>query len=140
MRFVWAFLLIISFPIAITLPFIDAYVFKHVSFEIVVPFEFSSGLLFVSSVLFGFTSLIVVSKEWVDKRIWAVLLPPLVLIVLSGVTISNLALGAANQVTTLLFCSATFNANVVATGFLLGYVTQMMPRQKEHQAEVAQKP
>ena len=131
MRFIWAFLLCISFPIAISLPFIDAYIFKHVSFEMVVPFEFSNALLSVSSILFGFTSLIIISKEWVDKRIWAVLVPPLILIVLSGVSIGNLALGAANPVTTLLLCSATFNANVVSTGFIVGYVTQMMPvRQK----------
>jgi hypothetical protein len=85
-----------------------------------VPFDFTSGLLFIASILFGFSSLIVVSKEWVDRRIWAVLLPPLALIVLTGVTISNLALGFANAVQVLLFSSASFNANVVATGFIVG--------------------
>jgi hypothetical protein len=130
MRFVWAFLLCISFPIAISLPFLDAYVFKHVPSELAVPFDFSNALLSVSSILFGFTSLIIISKKWVDKRSWAVLIPPLILIVLSGVSIGNLALGAANQVTTLLLCSATFNANVVSTGFILGYVTQMLQKSR----------
>ncbi len=130
MRLIWAFLLLISFPVAIVLPFVDAYVFKHVSSTLEVPIDYAAALLSISSILFGFTSLIIISKEWVDKRIWTVLIPPLVLIVLSGVTIGNLALGAANPVQTLLFCSATFNANVVSTGFILGYVTQMAPKPK----------
>jgi len=59
-----------------------------------------------------------------------VLIPPLVLIVLSGVTITNLALGFANPVQALVFSSASFNANVVSTGFILGYVTRR-PQKKE---------
>jgi hypothetical protein len=74
-------------------------------------------------ILFGFTSLIIVSKEWIDRRIWSVLLPPLVLIVLSGVAIGNLAFGASSDLSVLLFSSASFNANVVSTGFVVGYVT-----------------
>jgi hypothetical protein len=131
MRTVWAFLLCISFPIAIALPFIDAYAFKHVSAVLEVPVDYATALLSISSLLFGFTSLIVISKEWVDKRVWTVLIPPFVLIVLSGVSIGNLALGAVNPVETLLFCSAAFNANVVSTGFILGYVTQMSPSPKK---------
>lgn len=130
MRLAWAFLLSVVFPLAIGLPFLDAYVFKHVSALTEVPFEYGNGLLFISSILFGFTSLIIVTKEWVDKRIWTILIPSLVLIVLSGVTISNVALGAGNAVLTLLMCSATFNANVVATGFILGYVAMSLPTGK----------
>jgi hypothetical protein len=128
MRWVWAFLLCIAYPLTILLPFINAYLFMHVPFDTVVPFELSNALLFTSSILFGFTSLIVVSKEWIDKRIWAVLIPPLALIVLSGVAIGNLALGTANGVQVLLYCSAAFNANVVSTGFVVGYVTQQLPK------------
>jgi hypothetical protein len=84
MRLVWAILLCIAFPFAILYPFLDAHIFKHVPIDTVVPFEFSNSLLFTSSILFGFTSLIIVSKEWIDKRIWAVLVPPLALIILSG--------------------------------------------------------
>jgi hypothetical protein len=130
MRVVWVVLLCISFPFAIVYPFLDAYAFKHVSFETAVPFEFSNGLLSISSILFGFTSLIIISKEWVDRRIWTVLVPPLALIVLSGVSISNLALGTVNAVQTLLLCSATFNANVVSTGFVVGYITIKLPTKK----------
>lgn len=39
---------------------------------------------------------------------------------LTGVSISNLALGYANSVQVLVFSSASFNANVVSTGFILG--------------------
>jgi hypothetical protein len=80
--------------------------------------------------LFGFTTLIIVTKEWVEKKVWAVLIPPLALIILSGATISNLAIGYENQVRALLISSATFNANVVSTGLVVGYVIQRMNQQK----------
>ena len=60
-----------------------------------------------------------------------VLLPPLVLFVLTGVSISNLALGVTSSVQTLVFSSAAFNANVVSTGFILDYVTQKLPTKKD---------
>jgi hypothetical protein len=128
---IWTTLLCIGFPFAIIYPFLDTYVLKHLAVDLQVPFDFTNGLLFIASILFGFSSLMVVSKEWVDKRIWTVLLPPLVLIVLTGVSISNLALGATNSVQTLVFSSAAFNANVVSTGFILGYVTQKLPTKKD---------
>jgi hypothetical protein len=106
------------------------YGLKHVLGATQVSFEFTSGLLSIASILFGFSSLIIVTKDWVDKRIWSVLMPPLALIVLTGVSISNLALGYANLVQTLVFSSASFNANVVSTGFILGYVTRAPPSKK----------
>ena len=121
---IWSTLLGIGFPVAILIPFIDTYLVKRVPIQTQVSFEFTNGLLFIASILFGFSSLIIVSKDWVDKKMWAVLIPPLVLIVLSGVTISNLALGYANSVQALVFCSASFNANVVSTAFILGYITR----------------
>jgi hypothetical protein len=63
-RLIWAVLLSIGFPVAIIYPFVDTYVFKHVSVDLVVPFDYTNGLLFIASILFGFSSLIVVSKEW----------------------------------------------------------------------------
>jgi hypothetical protein len=125
-RIVWVILLLVGFPLAIIYPFVDAYFFKHVSFETQVPFEFTAGLLSTSSILFGFTSLIIISKEWVERKIWAIIVPPLALIILSGVSISNLALGVENQVQALLLSSATFNANVVSTGLVVGYVVQKL--------------
>jgi hypothetical protein len=130
-RLVWAILLLIGFPLAITLPFVDALVLKHVSMETAVPFEFTAGLLSTASILFGFTSLIIVSKEWVERKIWAVLVPPLALIILSGVSINNLALGLQNPVQALLLSSATFNANVVSTGLVVGYVIQKLSQQQK---------
>jgi hypothetical protein len=126
-RLIWSTLLGIGFPVAILYPFIDTYLIKHVSTGLEIPFDFSSGLLFIASILFGFASLMIISKEWIDKRVWTVLLPPLILIVLTGVSISNLALGAADAVQVLVFSSAAFNANVVSTVFILGYVTQKLP-------------
>ena len=130
-RIIWSVLLLVAFPLAILLPFIDAFYFKHIPSTIQVPFEFTAGLLTTSSILFGFTSLIIITKEWVEKQVWAVLIPPLALIILSGVSISNLALGIDNQVQALLISSATFNANVVSTGLVLGYVIQRIARKKQ---------
>jgi len=131
-RLVWAILLLVGFPLAILLPFVDALVFKHVSLSIEIPFEFTAGLLSTASILFGFTSLIIISKEWVERKVWAVLVPPLVLIILSGVAISNLALGFQNPVQALLLSSATFNANVVSTGLVVGYVIQKLSEQQKN--------
>jgi hypothetical protein len=131
-RLIWGILLCIGFPFAIVYPFVDAYVIKHVSQAMQVSFDFSNGLIYIASILFGFSSLIIVSKEWVDKKIWSVLLPPLVLIVLTGVSISNLALGYANSVEVLVYSSAAFNANVVSTGFILGaFVLDYVKRSPE---------
>jgi hypothetical protein len=130
-RLIWTLLLGIGFPVAIIYPFFDTYVIKHVAAGLEVPFDFSNGLLFIASVLFGFASLMVVSKEWVDKRVWTVLLPPLLLIVLTGVSITNLALGAVDSVQVLTFSSAAFNANVVSTAFIVGYITQKLPQHNE---------
>jgi hypothetical protein len=129
-RVIWAVLLGIGFPSAIIYPFFDAYFVKHLAVDLQVPFDFTNGLLFIASILFGFASLMVVSKEWVDRRVWTVLLPPLILIVLTGVSISNLALGTGNSVQVLVFSSAAFNANVVSSGFILGYITQTIHQKK----------
>jgi hypothetical protein len=114
------------------LPFVNTLIFQRVSLETPVSFEFTAALLSASSILFGFTSLIIISKEWVERKIWAVIMPPLALIILSGVEISNLALGLENPVNALLISSATFNANVVSTGLVVGYVIQRLSQlQKE---------
>jgi len=130
MRYVWALLLGVAYPFTIIYPFADAYLFRHVPPTSAIPFDYSNSLLFTSSILFGFTSLIIVSKEWIDRKVWAVLIPPLVMLVLAGVLIGSLALGSASELSVLLFSSASFNANVVSTGFVIGYVTQVLPKQK----------
>lgn len=117
----------LGYPLAVILPYVLAFDLERVSLQTAVPFEFIDGLLSTSGILFGFSSLIIISKDWIDRRVWAVIVPPLALLVLSGVEIGNLALGFANQVEVLVLCSATFNANVVSTGFIVGYVVQRMP-------------
>jgi len=123
-KLIWTALLGVGFPIAVLLPFIDTYLIKRVPSSTEVPLDFINSLLSIASILFGFSSLIIISKEWVDRKVWAVLVPPLVLIVLSGVILSNLALGSGNSVEALVFSSASFNATVVSTGFILGYITR----------------
>ncbi len=125
-RLIWAILLLIGFPLAIGLPFVNVLLIHHVSLETSVSFDFTAALLSASSILFGFTSLIIISKEWVERKIWVVIMPPLALIVLSGVEIGNLALGLENAVSALLISSAAFNANVVSTGLVVGYVVQRL--------------
>jgi hypothetical protein len=126
-RLVWSFLLCLGYPIAIVLPYFIAFYINHVSLQTPVSFEFMNGLLSTSGILFGFSSLIIISKDWIDRRIWVVITPPLALLIMSGVYIGNLALGFANPVEVLVLCSATFNANVVSTGFIVGYVVQRLP-------------
>ncbi len=123
--------MLVGFSVAISVPFVDAYGLKHISLGIEVPFEFNAALLSASSILFGFTSLIIISKEWVERKFWVILLPPLALIIISGTAITNLALGYGNPVQTLLLSSATFNANVVSTGLVLGYVSQKLGPHKK---------
>ncbi len=81
----------------------------------------------MSGVLFGFSSLIIISKDWEDRRVWAVLIPPLALLIAAGVSLRNLALGFANPVEVLVPRSSTFNANVVSTGFIVGYIVPKLP-------------
>ena len=126
-KLVWAVLLCVGYPIAIILPYYLAFSVDRVSPTANVPFEFINGLLSTAGILFGFSSLIIVSKDWIDKRVWSVLLPPLGLLVASGVYIGNLGLGFANPAEVLVLCSSTFNANVVSTGFIVGYVVQRIP-------------
>ena len=133
MRLVWAFVLCIAFPFAILTPFFDALIIRQVSIYTVVPFELSNTLLFTSSILFGFTSLIVVTKEWIDKRVWALLVPLLMFIILSGVAIGNFAMGSTTSMWVFLYSSAASNANVVSTGFVVGYVTQQPSKRTKTQ-------
>lgn len=126
-RRVWIVLLCIGYPLAILLPYYIAFVVNRVPMETQVPFNFMDTLLSTSGILFGFSSLIIISKEWVDRRVWVVLIPPLALLIVSGVYVGNLALGFANQVEVLVLCSSTFNANVVSTGFIIGYIVQKLP-------------
>ena len=70
-------------------------------------------------------------RERVERKIWAVLVSPLALIILSGGSISNLALDLQNPVQALLLSSAIFNANVVSTGLVVGYVIQRLSQQQK---------
>jgi len=79
----------------------------------------------------GFTSLILISKKWVERKVWVVLIPPPTVIILSGVSNSNLGMGFENPVQSLLNSSATFSANVVSTGLVVGYVIQRLSQQKK---------
>jgi hypothetical protein len=137
-RVIWAILLLIGFPVAICIPFINVLVIHHIAVETPVSFDFTAALLSASSILFGFTSLIIISKEWVERKIWAVIIPPLFLIVLSGVEIGNLALGLENPVSALLISSAAFNANVVSTGLVVGYVVQRLNQQQKEKSSAHQ--
>lgn len=133
---VWSILLCVGYPLAIILPYFLSFEVNKVPLNTVVPFEFVNGLVSTSGILFGFSSLILISKDWIDKRVWIVIIPPLVLLIMSGIYIGNLALGLANPVQVLVLCSATFNSNVVSTGFIVGYVVQKMPYRRASPIQV----
>ncbi|HKT22478.1 MAG TPA: hypothetical protein VJR06_07725 [Nitrososphaerales archaeon] len=126
-RRVWITLLCIGYPLATLLPYYITFDVNRVPLDTPVSFEFINGLLSTSGILFGFSSLIIISKEWIDRRVWVVVIPPLALLISAGVSIGNLALGFANPVEVLVLCSSTFNANVVSTGFIIGYIVQKLP-------------
>ena len=130
-RRVWAALLCVGYPLAILLPYYIAFGVNQIPLDRTVSIDFINGLLSTSGILFGFSSLIIISKEWADRRVWVVLLPPLALLIASGVYIGNLGLGLANPVEVLVLCSSTFNANVVSTGFIVGYVVQRIPARSQ---------
>jgi hypothetical protein len=137
-RVIWGSLLSIGYPFAIVMPYILAFQVNQVGLDVKVPIEFINGLLSTAGILFGFSSLIIISKDWIDRRVWLVIIPPLALLITSGVYIGNLALGFANPVEVMVLCSSTFNANVVSTGFIVGYVVRRMPaigsKTSRHQA------
>ena len=125
----WAILLGVGYPLAILLPYYLAFAVYKVLPTGQVPFEFINGLLSTSGILFGFSSLIVISKDWIERQVWAVMIPPLALLVASGVYIGNLGLGFGNPAEVLVLCSSTINANVVSTAFIVGYIVQKAPDQ-----------
>ena len=105
---------------------------KRVSFERQIDPEFMNGLLTASSILFGFSSLLVVTEKPIKRTLWLILLIPLFLIISSGSIISDVALGMHNPVEAILVLRASFNANVLTTTFLAGYRGATWLREKEN--------
>ena len=125
----------ILYLLAFMFPFLDAYVIRPVSFDRQIDPEFLNGLLTASSILFGFSSLLVVSQKFAERILWVILLPALILIISSGGTIADVALGRGNAVEGLLILTASFLVNALSTGILVGYITQKLwektPRKSE---------
>lgn len=120
----WNLLFAFAYALTVAYPFLDAYVMGRVSFDRQIDPELMTGLLTASSILFGFSSLIILSQEITRKerrKLWWLIFPPLIFIILSGSGIADVALGKANAVRTTLILIASFNANVLTTVFLVGY-------------------
>ena len=128
----WYILLVFLFLLSVMLPVIRVFS-KQVSFEREVDPELINGLLTASSILFGFSSLVVVSQKPFKRTLWVALLPSLFLIMMSGGAIIDVALGMKNTVEAILWLSATFNVNVVTTAFLVGYTASTVWRKTAKQ-------
>jgi len=104
-----------------------------VSFDHQVDPELMTGLLTASSILFGFSSLIILRPEFSveeKKWLWILLLPPLSLIIHSGTSIGQVALGTGNAVQTTLFLISSFTANILSTTFVVGYYFAELGRKR----------
>jgi len=115
----------------ITYPFLDAYVFRRVSFDQQIDPEFMSGLLAASSILFGFSSLLVLNQKRISKRLFILLFVPLFLIIISGSAISDAALGRGTGIRALLILASGFNANILTTAFLVGFFFRFLGEDEE---------
>jgi len=110
----------IAYTICIIYPFINAHL-SEVSFDSQVDPTYMNGLLTASSILFGFSALLVIGERPTEKILWWILVIPLIFIVFSGGQISSVALGTANEVFALLMLTSTFNTNILSVSFLTGY-------------------
>ena len=129
----WYILLVFLFLLSIISVFIKVFL-NQVSFEREVDPALVNGLLTASSILFGFSSLVVVSQKPLKRTLWVVLLPSLALTMMSGGAIVDVALGTKNTVEAILWLSATFNVNAVTTGFLVGYIGSTVWRKTAKQS------
>ena len=121
--YIWG---IFSIIVAIYLtfsPFYNVYFIEARAHEIKIDPELFNGLLTGSSILFGFSSFIVVSEKKIDKNLWIMLLISLFSMVFCGSAICDLALDKGNDVDVLLVVRASFFVNVIFTFFIAGYIT-----------------
>ena len=94
-----------------------------VSFNRYVDPEFMSGLLTVSSIIFGFSSLIVFQeKKPIEKVNLVVLLIAFFSIIFSASCVIGVALGKGNAVIAILALQASLYANMVSVGFFVSYL------------------
>ena len=124
------FSLIIIYLILVSLPFLRAYG-GSVSFERQVDPTFLNGLLTASSILFGFSSVLVIGQKPVQMRTWVLLLPPLILTILAGIQIVDVALGSGNSVFAVLMLSTSFHSNMVTTALIVGHFTGLFWKKRK---------
>ena len=101
--------------LCIASPFYVIYILRAASSELHINPEIINGLLTTSSILFGFTTLIVASQKKIDRELYFMLLPPLILIIFSGGMILEFALNEKRGIETLAWIFASFLVNETTT-------------------------
>jgi len=102
-------------------PFFHTYITKKVSLDNPVDPEYINGLLTVSSILFGFSSILVFGQRKENKWLKYLLLFPLAMLGFSGGSIWNVVIGINKPMQALLWTWTSVLANMCVTFFLAGF-------------------
>jgi len=114
-------LIFLIFLISMVLsPFYHIYITKKISIDTPVDPEYINGLITVSSILFGFSSLLVFQKQRNDRIFWYILTFPLFFIGLTGGSIWNVVTGLHKPMMAFIYAWISLNVNAAVTWFLVG--------------------
>jgi len=111
----------ILFLITVSTPFYHTFITKRVSLDNPVDPEYINGLLTVTSILFGFSSILVFQQRKEREWLKFVLLIPLVFIGFSGGSIWNVVVGINKPMMALLWTWTSVLVSIFVTWFLAGY-------------------
>ena len=103
-------------------PFYHVYISKKVSIDNPVDPEYINGLLTVSSILFGFSSILVYQQRKEDEWLKYILLIPVFLFGMSGGSIWNVVVGINKPMQALLWTWTSVLVNIGVTWFLAGWL------------------
>lgn len=112
--------MVLAFILCFT-PFYHTYITKKISLDNPVDPEYINGLLTVSSILFGFSSILVFGQRKENKWLKYLLLFPLVILGFSGGSIWNVVIGINKPMQALLWAWTSVLANIFVTWFLAGF-------------------
>ena len=107
-------------------PYIQFYYFKRIPEETYVDPEYINGLLTVSSILFGFSSLLVFQQKEKHPRLFLLLFLPLIFITRSSGTIWDIVLGTKAPIHGLLSAWTSVLSSTAVTFFLAGFTSRVL--------------
>ena len=121
------------FFIIVSTPFYHTFITKKVSLDNPVDPEYINGLLTVTSILFGFSSILVFQQRKEEEWLKFVLLIPLVFIGLSGGSIWNVVIGINKPMMAFLWTWTSVLVSTFITWFLAGINIKKFKNEKDMQ-------